>query len=220
MSEDSASAAASTQDSSFLSSAPLSPEAKKMFDGDIEGMGYVANVSRLWAHLPAALNDIADLMGRTVDAGGLSPTQRAVLVTATASTLGDSYCSMAWGKRLASETSPYVAAAVVDGELDGLEPAERALARWAQLVTRNPNAITVDDVQALRNAGYDDSQIFGITAFVALRMAFSTVNDALGAVPDQELLDSLPEPLRAAVTFGRGSDRVGDADHPSADSGN
>jgi hypothetical protein len=106
MSEDSASAAASTQDSSFLSSAPLSPEAKKMFDGDIEGMGYVANVSRLWAHLPAALNDIADLMGRTVDAGGLSPTQRAVLVTATASTLGDSYCSMAWGKRLASETSP------------------------------------------------------------------------------------------------------------------
>jgi len=191
-----------------------------MFDGDIEGMGYVANVSRLWAHLPAALDELAELMGRTVDAGGLSPTQRAVLVTSTASTLGDSYCSMAWGKRLAAATSPHVAAAVIGGELDGLEPAERALARWAQLVTRNPNAITVEDVQALRNAGYDDSQVFGITAFVALRMAFSTVNDALGAVPDHELEDSLPEPLRAAVTFGRHTDRAEDADYRSADSGN
>jgi alkylhydroperoxidase family enzyme len=191
-----------------------------MFDGDIEGMGYVANVSRLWAHLPAALNDLADLMGRTVDAGGLSPTQRAVLVTSTAATLGDSYCSMAWGKRLADETSPHVAAAVIGGELDGLEVAEQALARWAQLVTRNPNGITVDDVQALRDTGYDDSQIFGITAFVALRMAFSTVNDALGAVPDLELLDSLPEPLRAAVAFGRHPDRAEDGDHPAADSGN
>lgn len=188
-----------------------------MFDGDIEGIGYVANVSRLWAHLPAALNNLSELMGQTGDAAGLSPTQRAVLVTATASTLGDSYCSMAWGKRLAEKTSPHVAAAVIDGELDGLEPAEQALARWAQLVTRNPNDITSDDVQALRDAGYDDSQIFGITAFVALRLAFSTVNDALGAVPDQELHDALPEPLRAAVGFGRHADRAENGDPPGAD---
>jgi uncharacterized peroxidase-related enzyme len=217
MSEDSAPAAASTRESQFLSEAPPSPEAERLFDGDIEGIGYVANVSRLWAYLPAALNDLAELMGQAADAGGLSPTQRAVLVTATASTLGDSYCSMAWGKRLARETTPQVAAAVIGGESDGLEPAEQALARWAQLVTRDPNAITADDVQALRNTGFDDSQIFGITAFVALRMAFSTVNDALGAVPDQELHDSLPQPLRAAITFGRLADRAEDGDHPAAD---
>jgi uncharacterized peroxidase-related enzyme len=217
MSEDSAAAAASTRNPNFLSAAPPSPEAERMFDGDMEGNGYVTNVSRLWAYLPAALDELSDLMAQTVDAGGLSPTQRAVLVTSTASTLGDSYCSMAWGRRLAGETSPHVAAAVIDGEFDGLEPAEQALARWAQLVTRNPNGITVDDVQALRDTGYDDSQIFGITAFVALRMAFSTVNDALGAVPDRELLDSLPRPLRAAVAFGRHPDRAEDGHRPAAD---
>ncbi len=36
------------------------------------------------------------------------------------------------------------------------------------------------DVQAPRDAGFSDAQIFTITVFVALRLAFSTVNDALG----------------------------------------
>ena len=42
-----------------------------------------------------------------------------------------------------------------------------------------------------------------MTAFVALRLAFSTVNDALGARPDRALLDGLPEAVSAAVTWGR-----------------
>ena len=41
--------------------------------------------------------------------------------------------------------------------------------------------------------------------FVALRLAFSTVNDALGAAPDRELTERAPAPVRAAVTFGRPS---------------
>ena len=39
--------------------------------------------------------------------------------------------------------------------------------------------------------------------FVAFRLAFSTVNDALGAVPDKQLADAAPEPVRAAVSYGR-----------------
>jgi hypothetical protein len=38
---------------------------------------------------------------------------------------------------------------------------------------------------------------------VALRQAFSTVNDALGAQPDSELVDRVPAEVRQAVTFGR-----------------
>jgi hypothetical protein len=38
---------------------------------------------------------------------------------------------------------------------------------------------------------------------VALRVAFSTVNDTLGASPDTELADRVPPGVRAAVTFGR-----------------
>ncbi|WP_324275154.1 hypothetical protein [Blastococcus brunescens] len=42
-----------------------------------------------------------------------------------------------------------------------------------------------------------------LTLYASLRVAFSTVNDALGARPDQQLLQNAPSAVRAAVTFGR-----------------
>jgi hypothetical protein len=38
---------------------------------------------------------------------------------------------------------------------------------------------------------------------VALRLAFSTINDALGAQPDGALARALPPEVRQAVTYGR-----------------
>jgi alkylhydroperoxidase family enzyme len=75
--------------------------------------------------------------------------------------------------------------------------------QWARKVARDPNATTPADIQALRDAGLDDGQIFAITTFVALRLEFSTVNDALGAQPDAQLAESLSQEVREAVTFGR-----------------
>ena len=129
--------------------------------------------------------------------------QRGILVTACASTLGDSYCALAWGKKLAGEASAELAGGVLRGDDEALDPQERALATWARAVTRDPNGTTTSDVEALRSAGFDDGQIFAITLFVALRLAFSTVNDALGAHPDAAVGSSAPDPVRAAVTFGR-----------------
>ena len=80
---------------------------------------------------------------------------------------------------------------------------EKALATWARKVAKDPNATTPADIQALRDAGLDDGQIFAITAFVALRLAYSTINDSLGAQPDAQLAQSLPPEVRDAVTYGR-----------------
>ena len=147
-------------------------------------------------------------MAETTAAGSISLRQRAVLVTAAAAALGDSYCSMAWGKKLAEASSPEVAATVIDGGSEGLGDDEKALAGWARLLARDPNSITSDDVERLRDAGFDDGQIFAVTAFVALRLAFATVNDALGAAPDHELNESLSDEVRSAVSFGRRPDVV------------
>ena len=43
-------------------------------------------------------------------------------------------------------------------------------------------------------------EIFEATAFVAFRLAFSTVNDALGAQPDWQLVAAAPQRVRAAVS--------------------
>jgi len=190
-------------DAGFLAAAPVTPEAQRLFDEDLEGTGYVMNVSRLWAHMPKALVALSDLMGEVTRAGSLTFRHRCVLVTVAASTFGDSYCSLAWGKKLADVAGVDLAAAVIRGDDQGLDPSERALAQWARRMTTDPNAIVSDDVDALRAAGFDDVQILAITAYVALRVAFSTVNDALGAQPDFQLNSSTPEPVRSAITFGR-----------------
>ncbi len=77
------------------------------------------------------------------------------------------------------------------------------MAAWARQVATDPNATTAAGVQQMRDAGLTDVQIFAVTAFVALRVAFSTVNDALGAAPDEQLVASLPPAVTGAVTFGR-----------------
>ncbi|HXW34529.1 MAG TPA: methyltransferase domain-containing protein [Acidimicrobiales bacterium] len=195
--------AAEVQSVSFLAPPPPTHEVQRLFDADLNGVGYVMNMSLLWAHLPSALDRLAGLLSEATEAGSLSTAQRSVLITAAASELGDSYCSLAWGTKLAAATSPEVAAAVIQGDPSGLEGIDQALARWARLVATEPNAVTAEDVQAMRDAGFDDSQIFAITAFVAFRLAFSTVNDALGALPDHELDASTPEQVRHAITFGR-----------------
>ncbi|HEV2360330.1 MAG TPA: hypothetical protein VGS21_01385 [Acidimicrobiales bacterium] len=191
---------------SYLGPAENTPDAERIFEADVRGLGYVMNASRLWSHLPPAFDTFRQLMEILTKASGLSLGQRGVLVTTTAATIGDSYCSMAWGKKLAEATSPDVAAALVRGDSGGLDDKGKALAHWARRVVEQPNDTTPDDIQWLRAAGFSDAQIFAITAFVAFRLAFAAVNDALGAIPDADLQASLPEPLRSAVTFGRQPD--------------
>jgi uncharacterized peroxidase-related enzyme len=188
---------------SFLEEPPVSAQVQALFDEDLKEDDYVSNGSRLWAHQPDTMNRLFELMSQAFKPSGLSFRQRAILVTSAASSLGDSYCSLAWGGKLAKASDVAVAAGVLNGSDAGLTPQERAIAAWARKVAKDPNATTPADVQALRDAGLDDGQIFAITAFVALRLAFSTINDSLGAAPDAELAQSLPREVRDVVTYGR-----------------
>jgi hypothetical protein len=147
-------------------------------------------------------------MSEAFSPSGLTFRQRGILVTAAASALGDSYCSLVWGGKLSKASDAAVAAGVLTGSDAGLTDQEKAMAAWARKVARDPNATTPGDIQALRDAGLDDGQIFAITAFVAFRLAFSMINDSLGAQPDAELAQSLPRDVReAGGSGGRGQDR-------------
>jgi alkylhydroperoxidase family enzyme len=188
---------------SFLQQPPTTAAAQALYDEDLADGGYVWNVSRLWAYQPETVERLFELMSQAFKPSGLDFRQRGILVTAAASTLGDSYCSMAWGGKLAGVTDPNLAAGVLTGSDGELSEPEKAMAAWARKIVKDPNATTQTDVQALRDAGLIDEQIFAITAFVALRLAFSTINDALGAQPDRQLVESLPKEVVDAVTYGR-----------------
>ena len=187
----------------YLALAETTEDVQRLFDSDIADRGFVMNVSRLWAHQPAAKQRLMDLMGEVARGGGLTEQQRAVLIAACASTLGDSYCSLAWGKKLAGAAGDDIAASVIKGDDEGASEQDRALARWARQITRDPNSTSPSDVTALRDVGFDDAQIFAVTAFVGLRLAFSTINDALGVQPDRALAETVPRAVRDVVTYGR-----------------
>lgn len=175
-----------------------------LFASDLAELGYVMNATRLWARDAEANEWLFALLAHVSDRGRLSYRDRAVLVTATASTHGDPYCSLAWGTRLASLVGADEAAAVVAGTSAMQDPRDQALATWARSVTKGAHSTTRDQVDALRAAGYDEDQVFAATVFIALRLALSTVNAALGAIPDDELRSAAPEALRDAV-----ADRLG-----------
>ena len=187
----------------FLRVPVASADAQRLFDDDVSELGYVMNGSRLWAYQPTTYDGLFDLMRKTSRTCGLTHRQHCILVTACASAFGDSYCSLAWGSKLAEATDSQIALAVLRGDDHGLTTSEGVLAEWARQVARDPNQTHTADVQTLRDSGYDDSQIFGITVFVALRIALSTVNDALGVRPDAAFRSTAPEAVLDAVTFGR-----------------
>ncbi len=190
-------------DRHFLHQTTDTAATETIFTDDIREIGFVMNASRLWAFQPDTMTGLFDLLHATAVAGGLTPRQRGVLVTATASTLGDSYCSIAWGSRLATVIGDDIAAEVLHGDDTNLTETERAMARWARSITKDCTATVPDDVDALRRTGFTDEQIFAMTVFIALRIAFSTVNASLGARPDAAFRSKAPTSVLDAVTFGR-----------------
>jgi uncharacterized peroxidase-related enzyme len=188
----------------FLGEPPRSDETERAFAEDLEEEGYVHNYTRLWAWHPGLWDSFQKLRNDMTASSALTERDLALLVSAAVSQLGDSYCSLPWGTRLADASDAETAGQVLaNAPAPALSEREAALVDWARAVVRDPNATTGADVERLRAVGFGDREIFEATAWVAFRLAVSTVNDALGAAPDRELADAAPEPVRAAITYGR-----------------
>ena len=194
----------------FLPQPKTTDAVERMYKSSQASQGFVMNLTAAWAWRPDVFESFAALRTQLTSSSGLSKRDQAVIVCATASQLRDSYCSLAWGKTLATEAGAGAAAAVLKGDHDAaLTARDRALAAWARKVVADPNGTTSSDIEALRSADLDDRTIFEATAFAAFRLAFSTVNDALGANPDPELVDTAPVEVRSAVTYGRRPQAIG-----------
>lgn len=191
----------------FLDEPPTTPETTALYDHDLADRGWVMNLTRAWAWRPEVFAAFVDARSAAVAGSGLTERDVAVLVAATASARGDSYCSLAWGAKLAGLSSPESAAGVLGGAApDDLSEREHALADWARHAVTDPSTTTREEVDRLRAAGLDDRDILSATVFLAMRLAFSTVNNALGVAPDAQLLADAPTPVAEVVGYGRAPD--------------
>lgn len=190
----------------FIAAPAPSDATDRVLQSTVPAQGFVMNLTRAWAWRPDVFEAFAALRAKLLAEASLTKRDQAVLICAAASQLGDAYCSLAWGKTLAAEAGADAAAALLAAK----EPAggtlterDRALAAWARKMVANPNGTTAADVEALRAVGLSEREIFEVTVFIAFRAAFSSVNDALGAAPDWQLVDSAPEAVAQAVRYGR-----------------
>ncbi|NND17391.1 MAG: peroxidase, partial [Silicimonas sp.] len=104
--------------------------------------------------------------------------------------LNCSYCMLAHGSRMLAEgemDADALAALVENPDTAPLTNADRAVLRFAAMVARDATAITEGDVQALRDAGLVDREIFDVSAAAAARCFFSKVLDSLGVEADASL---------------------------------
>jgi uncharacterized peroxidase-related enzyme len=150
--------------------------ARPMLEAVHERLGVVPNLFRLVANSPAALDGYLGLSGAL--AKGTLPTQtRERIALAVAQVNGCNYCLSAHtylGKNVAKLED----AEILANRRGGSQDAKADVAvRFAVKVTRERGHIADSDLQAVRQAGYDDAQIIEIVQHVALNTWTNYINE-------------------------------------------
>ncbi len=104
---------------------PSTAKAAAYLEKDRAESGYVMNLERAWAWRPDLAEGFALLRKQLIERTSLTPREIALLVCATARVFGDSYCSLAWGTKLAGMRG----AAAVAEVLRGVDPLHRPPAK-------------------------------------------------------------------------------------------
>jgi uncharacterized peroxidase-related enzyme len=174
----------------------------EIYQEDLKIKGYVANHTLAFSLRPEVYRAWLNLVGSIRSNMRL---RRFELVTlAAAQALKCTYCMLAHGAVLRKNFfGPGELAAIArDFHSAGLPAEEVALMEFAQKVTLEPHQISLRDFDLLREKGLSDEEILDVVLAVTARNFMSKTLDALGAEPDDVLMDLEPE-LREALVVGR-----------------
>lgn len=145
--------------------------------------GYVPNYAKVFCQRPEVLARWAQLLAEI--RRSIAPREFELVTLVAAHALNNTACSLAHGKALLAYFSEEEVAAIVSHPEPGcLNAAERALVNFSRQVALDASAITAADVQALREQGFSDAQVFDIAATAAGRAFFTKLLDALGVLPE------------------------------------
>lgn len=170
-----------------------------IYEAERQSWGYLPNYAGVFSQRPQVLEGWRKLNGSIK--AGMDRRLYELATLAAATTIRSSYCSLAHGKFLTAFYQPDQVAELAN-DRTVLPAAEQELMAFATKVARDASAITQEDVDRLRAAGFSDMDVFDIAAAAAARCFFAKLVDALGAEPDAELADLGPE-MCEALTVGR-----------------
>jgi SAM-dependent methyltransferase/alkylhydroperoxidase family enzyme len=185
---------------SLLGDPPTSASGTALAQEDLTDLGFVSHATQLWMHDPEAFEELFGLIVSSARSAGLSTVDRGVATIVSAALSGDSYCPLAWGDKIAEEAGPELAVALLRTSTEGLDERARAIAAWARTIATDPRSARAGDIADLLAVGFDRAQVLRLTLFVALRIAFATVNGSLAALPEREYVEHVHPAVREAWT--------------------
>jgi uncharacterized peroxidase-related enzyme len=167
----------------------VSDEVRELWAPALEKLGFVPNVQRAFAlrpsHLLAWTAHYDELMRGD---SGLSKPQREMIAVVVSATNRCHYCVVSHSAALRKLTKDPV---LVDQLASSwkyaqLEPRERAMLEFAVKLTEASDQMTEQDVQALRDAGWSDEDIFDIGEVAAMFNFTNRLASGFGWLPNRE----------------------------------
>ena len=176
-----------------ISDAPAA--AQPMLEAVKKKLGMVPNLFKTFAHSPAVLQ--YNLSGSEALAGGsLSPALREQIALVSAGANGCDYCASAhtlMGK--GAGVSPAELRLNLQGRAS--DARTQAALSFANAIVQERGRVSDAQLQAVRDAGYSESDIVEIVAHVAANIFTNYFNNLAGTVIDFPKVSANPLPLAA-----------------------
>ncbi|WP_093080420.1 peroxidase-related enzyme [Pseudonocardia oroxyli] len=154
-----------------------------------EKSGFVPNVFRALARRPRELRAFLDYHDALMDSDdGLSKAERELIVVATSGANHCTYCVVAHGAILRVRTKdPQIADRVATNPYAvELGPRERAIVDLALIVAQDSASLTESDLDAAREAGLSDDEIWDVGAITALFALSNRIAHLTALTPNPE----------------------------------
>ncbi|UZD62718.1 peroxidase-related enzyme [Brevibacterium sp. JSBI002] len=166
------------------------PEAvTKLWDKSEEAMGFVPNVFRTQALNSDQFLAWWKYFNLLVNKDGyLSNAEREMIGVVVSGINGCTYCAVSHGAVLREFSQDPVTANLVaiNWRQADLSERQRAIAEYADLLTKAPETVEEDDLQPMRDAGLDDHEIMEAVQVIGMFNMTNRISSALGFVPNTE----------------------------------
>ncbi|HEU5473051.1 MAG TPA: peroxidase-related enzyme [Actinophytocola sp.] len=162
-----------------------------------EKSGFVPNVFLALGHRPAELRAFCDYHDAVMEREtGLTKAERELVVVATSGANHCTYCVVAHGAILRIRArDPYLSDRVATNPWSAeLSRRERAIVDLALALAVDPGAFTGEDIDAARDAGLTDEEIWDVGAVTALFALSNRMAHLMALRPNEEfhLMGRLP----------------------------
>ena len=167
----------------------LPDDVLELWEAPLEKLGFVPNVLRLYAlrpsHLVAWNDHYEELMKGD---SGLTKAEREMIAVVVSVANRCEYCIAAHSAALRKLTKdpPLADAIAADHASAPIEPKVSAMLDYAVKLTREPEAMTEADVDALRRAGWTDEDVMDIAEVTGMFNFSNRMASGLGWAPNPE----------------------------------